>query len=223
MGALAIAGTVVAIVAGAGGTKSGAAKPPPQSAQVAAMFRGIPQHGQTLGDPEAPVTLHEFADLKCPICRAYTLRVLPMLLRKYVRPGELKIVFQPQTFVGSPPGDSERGARVALAAGMQGKLWQFAELWYRNQGDERTAYATDAYIRRIASGVPGLDIDRALTERRSPQVTQTLSEASGLFHTGGFPGTPSFALARTGQPLRPLAATTYPSQFTGPIDRLLER
>jgi protein-disulfide isomerase len=169
------------------------------------------------------VTLHEFADLKCPICRAYTLRVLPTLLRKYVRPGKLKIVFQPQTFVGSPPGDSERGARFAVAAGMQNKLWQFAELWYRNQGDERTAYATDDYIRWIASGVHGLDVDRTLAERDSARVTQALRKASRLFRAGGYPGTPAFALGPTGQALRPLAATIHLAQFTGPIDRLLER
>jgi hypothetical protein len=205
------------------GDKAAVKQRPPQSTQVAATFGGIPQHGQTLGNPRAPVTLHEFADLKCPICREYTSEALPTLLRKYVRPGKVKIVFQPQTFVGSPPGDSERAARFALAAGMQDKLWQFAELWYFNQRDERTAYATDDYIRWIASGVPGLNVDRALADRNSPQVTRALSEASGLFHAGRFPGTPSFALAPTGQILRPLAATTHPAQFTGPIDRLLER
>jgi protein-disulfide isomerase len=218
---LAVAVAVIP-VSGCGG-KQASDKPPPQAAQVEAMFRGIPQHGQTLGYPRAPVTLYEFADLKCPICRTYTLGALPTLLRKYVRPGKLKIVFQPQTFVGSPPGDSERGARFALAAGKQDKLWQFAELWYRYQRGEGTAYATDDYIRWIASGVPGLNVDRALAERNSPPVTQALSEASGLFNAGHFPGTPSFALAPTGQVLRPLPATTNPAQFTGPVDRLLER
>jgi protein-disulfide isomerase len=187
------------------------------------MFRGIPQHGQTLGDPRAPLTLYEFADLKCPICRAYTVQVLPTLLRKYVRPGRLKIVFQPQTFVGAPPGDSERAARPALAAGRQNKLWQFAGLWYYNQGAERTAYATDDHIRRIASGVPGLNVDRVMAERNSAQIAQALREASGLFNTGGFPGTPGFALGRTGEALRPLDATVSAVQFTGPIDQLLDR
>jgi protein-disulfide isomerase len=214
---------VAAIATGGCGDTGAVKAPPPQSAQVAATFAGIPQHGRTLGNPSAPVTLHEFADLKCPICRTYTSEVLPMLLRKYVRPGKLKIVFEPQTFVGSPQGDSERAARFALAAGMQNKLWEFAELWYRNQRDEGTAYSTDEYIRWIASGVPGLNVDRALAARKSPQVTEVLSEASGLFNAGHFPGTPSFALAPTGQILRPLPATTYPAQLTGPIDHLLER
>jgi protein-disulfide isomerase len=227
-GIITVAATVVviAILVSSGGSgtkkvKSGA--PPPQSAQVAAMFKGIRQQGQTLGRPDAPLTLVEFADLKCPTCRAYTAAVLPTLIEKYVRPGKLKIVFQPQTFVGSPPGDSERAARFALAAGLQNNLWQFAELWYDNQQDESTPYATDAYVRQIASGVRGLNIDMAIRQRGSSQVSGALQRASSYFDRSGFAGTPSFLLGGRGQPLRPLSAIAEPSQFTGPIDQLLRR
>jgi hypothetical protein len=214
--AAAVVGVVV-VSQSAGGSP----KLPPGSPQVTSMFAGIPQHGQALGNPDAPVTLFEFADLKCPICRAYTFDAFPVLVKKYVMTGKLRIVFQPQTFVGAPPGDSERAARFALAAARQNRLWQFAELWYINQRNEGVAYATDAYVQWIASGVSGLDVGRALTERTSSQVSQELREASGLFNTGHFPGTPGFALGRTGQPLRPLPATTQPSQFIGPIEQLL--
>ena len=224
--AAAAAIVVVAIVvssSGGGTKKLKTGSPPPQAAQVAAMFKGIPQHGQTLGNPKAPVTLAEFADLKCPVCRAYTAEALPTLVRDYVRPGKLKIVFQPQTFVGSPPGDSEHAARFALAAGLQNRMWQFAELWYDNQPDETTAYATDSYIRQIASGVRGLNIDRALRERNSAQVSRALDRTSSLFDSSGFGGTPSFLLGGNGRPLQALDATIDPSQFTGPIDQLLKR
>jgi protein-disulfide isomerase len=225
--AAAAAVVVVAIVVssggGGGGSKKLKAGRPPQSAQVAALLRGIPQHGITLGSPRAPLTMVEFADLKCPICRAYSEAALPVLIRRYVRPGKLKIEFQPQTFVGSPPGDSERAARFALAAAAQDKMWQFSELWYANQLDESTAYATDSFIRQIASGVPGLDAQRALADRSSSSVDGQLQRASTLFQNAGFTGTPSFLLGGRGQPLRPLAATVDPGQFTGPIGRLLKR
>jgi protein-disulfide isomerase len=193
-----------------------------QSAQFDAMFAGIPQQGQVLGSANAPVTLMEFADLKCPVCREYTAQALPTLVSRYVRAGKLRIVMQPQTFVGSPPGDSEHAARFALAAGAQGKLWQFSELWYANQQDENTAYATDGYIRQIASGVTGLNTDQAMAARSSAAVSQALAQSASLYDRAGFSGTPSFLLGRTGQAAVPLAVTSFdPSQFTGPIDRLL--
>jgi hypothetical protein len=219
-GAVAL-GTVALAISAGGDDKPVVDERPLQSAQVGRMFEGIPQHGQTLGDRDAALTLYEFADLKCPICRAYSLAVLPTLVEKYVRPGKLKIVFLPQTFVGSPPGDSERAARFALAAGMQNKLREFTELWYHNQQHEHTAYATDDFIRWIASGVHGLDVDQAFADRDSAQVTRALERASKRFRSGGYPGTPGFALGRTAEPLRRLVATVYPEQFTVAIDRLL--
>ena len=58
-------------------------------AEVAALLAGIPQRGNTLGDPNAPVTVQFFGDLQCPYCRRFTLEVLPSLIQSYVRPGKL--------------------------------------------------------------------------------------------------------------------------------------
>jgi protein-disulfide isomerase len=224
VGAALLVAAAIALSGGGGGAKKlGSGARPPQSGQVAALFAGIPQQGQALGRPDAPVTLVEFADLKCPVCRDYSLQALPTLVQRYVRTGKLRIVMQPQTFVGAPNGDSERAARFALAAGAQGRLWQFSELWYDNQQDESTAYATDAYIRQIASGVAGLDVNAAMAARTSSSVTGALQQASSQYDRQSFSGTPSFLLGRTGRPGSPLQLSSFnPSQFTGPIDRLLK-
>jgi protein-disulfide isomerase len=226
VGALLLVVAAIALSSNSGGggaaKKLGSTSRPPQSAKVEAMFAGIPQQGQVLGRPDAPVTLVEFADLKCPVCREYTAQALPTLVSRYVRTGKLRIVMEPQTFVGSPPGDSEHAARFALAAGAQGRLWQFSELWYANQQDESTAYATDTYIRQIASGVSGLNVDRAMAARSSPRVSQALNQSASLYGRAGFSGTPSFLIGRTGQAAAPLTVSSFAaSQFTGPIERLL--
>src|SRR4051794_4535912 len=114
---LVVAAIALSSSTGGGAKKLSSGSRPSQSAQIDAMFAGIPQQGQVLGRANAPVTLVEFADLKCPVCRDYTAQALPTLVSRYVRTGKLRIVMQPQTFVGSPPGDSEHAARFALAAG----------------------------------------------------------------------------------------------------------
>jgi protein-disulfide isomerase len=225
--AIAVVVVVVAIVVSSGGGKKTAAKTtgqPVGTAQVAARFRGVPQRGLTLGRPDAPVTMVEFADLKCPVCRDYTLGAFPTLMRDYVRKGKLKIDLRLQTFVGSPPGDSERAARFALGAARQDKAWTFADLFYLNQQDESTGYNTDAYLRRIGSGVAGLDVAKAMAARQDGSVTQQLQQASTEFQQHGFTGTPSFLVGKTGGTLKPLNPSNFgdPGSYTGTIDGLLK-
>ncbi|MCL4286945.1 MAG: thioredoxin domain-containing protein, partial [Thermoleophilia bacterium] len=99
---------VVLILVSAGGSSDEEA-----SGEVA-QFDGIPQKGIELGDPEAPVTLVEFADPQCPFCKEYTTEDLPPLVEDYVAGGDLRMELQLLTFIGP---DSESIARAALAAG----------------------------------------------------------------------------------------------------------
>ena len=216
---------VGAIALGSSGGRTAAATPS-RTASVNALLAGIPQHGATLGRADAPLTLVEFADLKCPVCRQYSADVLPTLITRYVRAGKLKIVYRPQHFVGEQlnPGDSLAAARFAEAAGRQNRLWNFTELFYAGQQDESTRYVTDAYLRKLAGGAPGLDTARAFADRSSPAVTRALRQSSSAFSANGFTGTPSFLVGPTNGQLQPLATPTLaPGEFTSAIDALLAR
>jgi protein-disulfide isomerase len=160
-----------------------------------ALFSGIPQKGTTLGNPNAPVKVTEFADLQCPFCRDYSVTQLPGLVQTYVRPGKVSMDFQALAFIGP---DSVRAARVAEAAGSQNRLWNFVELMYRNQGKENSGYATDAYLRRLAGAVPGLDVNAAFAARDGAAVTKRL-QASGTRATqAGVNSTPTFVVQHGG-------------------------
>ncbi len=225
------AGAVVVIVAIAIGSSGGKSTPkletghkPPGTAQVTSEFAGIPEHGTVLGDPRAPVTMHEYADLKCPICRDYSLTILPTLLTRYVRTGKLKIDFEAQHFVGEQfnPGDSGAAATFALAAARQNRMWPFNELFYVNQQDETTRYVTDAYLRQIASGVPGLNANRALAQRDDPSIAAELAASNRRFIANDFTGTPSFTLGPTGGTQRPIDTSQLTlGEFTSAIDSQL--
>jgi protein-disulfide isomerase len=222
--AAAVAVVIVAIVAGGGGGSGGGSKSGKigGGGEVTARFAGIPQTGLVLGNPNAPVTFVEFADLKCPVCRQYTLSAFPTLVDRYVRSGKVKMQLELQHFVGNQNNDSEHAARMALAAAQQNKLWQFADLFYLNQRDETETYVNDVFLRRIGSAVPGLDVNKAFAARNEPAITQELQEASSEFTTAGFDGTPSFAVGKTGGTLSAVNYNSFDvSQFSGPIDKLL--
>jgi protein-disulfide isomerase len=156
---------------------------------------GIPQDGLVLGDADAPVTVQEFVDLQCPVCAEFSEQALPDLVEEYVRPGRVRLELRPLAFIGE---DSVRGARAAVAAAQQDRAWPFVERFYARQGGENTGYATDAFLREVAAGVPGLDVDRLLADRDSDAVTRELERAQADADRLGVEGTPSFAVGPTG-------------------------
>lgn len=221
--ALAAVVVIVAALISRSGTKDTAATGSgvAGASEVAALFAGIPQDGTVIGEPTAAVTLTEFADLQCPFCAQFAEQSLATLVERYVRPGRVRLDFRALTFLGA---DSERAARVAAAAGRQDRLWQFVDLFYRNQGQENSGYATDAFLRKIASAVPGLDVRRVMRGRDTPAVRQQLTAAKAQAQRLAIGSTPSFAISRAGKAPRVLQVSTLTADaFTGPLDEELGR
>src|SRR5437879_3381099 len=100
--AIVIAAIAIGTAGGGSGTTTGT---PKHRGSTLGLLRGVPQHGVTLGKPNAPVTITEFADLQCPYCGEYTRGVFPTLVTRYVRTGRVKIVFRNTTALGP---DSEK-------------------------------------------------------------------------------------------------------------------
>jgi protein-disulfide isomerase len=162
-------------------------------AAVVSSLKGIPQSGVTLGSPDAPVTIVEFADLQCPFCAEYSRNVLPTLIDRYVRTGKVQLQLRLLRFLGP---DSDRLARVAVAAAAQNRMWQFVELAYERQGRENSGYATDDFINRLAADAGLKKTDAGAAAER--QVQQSEQAARTL----RIESTPSFLIGRTGRPLQ---------------------
>jgi protein-disulfide isomerase len=152
---------------------------------------GIPQRFTVLGRSTARVTLIEYADLSCPICRQYTDQILPTLVEEYVRPGKVRMEFRGMAFI-DPAENSERALRHALAAGLQNKLWQFVELTYANQGEEGTNWFTRDLARRLGEQVLGLNAQRMLQQADDERVGRELRESAAQADDAQVPGTPWF-------------------------------
>ena len=198
---------------------AGASRPPTGGPEVAALFRGIPQHGVALGRATAPVTLVEFADLQCPYCARWERNVLPEIVRKYVRPGKVRLVFSGVAFIGPA---SVTAFRTVLAAGFQNRLWNVVELVYLNQGAENSGWFTTSFVRRIGAEVPGLDVETLLKARGAPAVERQRASATQLAQAVGVYETPFFAVGRTNESLRPLAVGALTPRAIEPsLDELL--
>jgi protein-disulfide isomerase len=196
---------VVAIAISSGGSKSSTPKQQagekvPGQSLVAEEFNGIPQSGATLGNPKAPYTIVEYGDLVCPACKAYSDQIIPTVVQNFVRTGKVKMEFRPFAFVRPW---SAPAARYGWAAAQQDKMWNFAKLWYLNQGDESTNYVNDAFARKIASGVPGLDADKLIAASKGAQAKADAAGTAQQFNAHGFNATPSFTAGATGKAQKP--------------------
>jgi protein-disulfide isomerase len=49
---------------------------------------------QTLGDPDAPVTIIEYASLTCPHCAQFHNEVLPDLKERYIETGKVQLIYR---------------------------------------------------------------------------------------------------------------------------------
>ncbi|HVP01618.1 MAG TPA: thioredoxin domain-containing protein [Solirubrobacteraceae bacterium] len=220
--AAAVVAVAILIVAGSGGKKSSATSanaPLSGTKETAALLSGIPQRGNMLGNPKAPVTMYEYIDYQCPFCKEYTLTTYPLVVNDYVRPGKVRLILMPLQFLGP---DSETAARAGAAAGQQNRQFQFTDLWYFNQGEENSGYVTPTFINHIFDGA-GVNRPQANAYRLSQssktqsQVAQTGAEKYGVVST------PSFVIGKTGGPYQKLEIdTSSEAGFKAAFDTFLK-
>lgn len=168
-------------------------------------LKGIPEHGTTLGDPSAKVTLTYFGDLQCPICADFTRGVngggLPEFISKDVRTGIAKVTYK--SFCTATCNDYSNGQTIftdqqseAYAAGRQGLFWYFAELFYHQQGTEGSGYATPAFRNQIAEQIPNLNLKQWQQDSQSSALrTQVSTDMNEAIDKYKFNGTPAFVVS----------------------------
>ena len=117
--------------------------------------------------------------------------------------------------------DSTTAAAAAAAAGQSNRLWQFTDLFYQNQGQERSGYVTDDFLRSIARGAR-VDPAAVIAASKTPTSIPLLRQAASEAQNAGVNQTPTFLLGRTGSQPSLLQISSYePAQFAAAIDRVL--
>lgn len=154
-----------------GGATDGAAPEadpnrPPLAEQIA---RADPNDPMAYGDIDAPLTVIEWTDYRCPFCAKFTNDTMPVLLEEYVDKGLVRYEVRDVSFFGD---DSTAAAVAARAAGNQGKFAEYFEVLYAaapQSGhpdmprEKLIAFAEEAGVPDIAQFTADLD-DPALAE-----------------------------------------------------------
>ncbi|MBV9311016.1 MAG: thioredoxin domain-containing protein [Solirubrobacterales bacterium] len=211
----AVAVVAVAIAISVGGSSSSpstnSASAKRTAGTVSSMLAGIPQSGSTIGNPNAKVTVTEWGDLQCPICRDFALGAENNLISSDVRSGKVKLTYRSlETATGNSPNPSIFPVQqaAALAAGNQRLAWNYILLFYHQQGAEGTNYVTSGYLNGLAKQIPALNFSKWSTDRSSStfsaQVVADANEASGK----GYNSTPTIVVQGPKGSAKPIVGDT---------------
>jgi protein-disulfide isomerase len=114
----------------------------------------------TLGSPNAPVTIFEYASLSCPHCAAFNNDVFPALKAKYIDTGKVRWVAREA--LTADPSLAAAGFLTARCAG-KGKYFQVTDAIYHvpayHEEGDTTAFDAHAALLAIARGAGMTDAE----------------------------------------------------------------
>lgn len=118
----------------------------------------------TLGDPNAPVVIIEYADYQCPFCGRFFKETRPLIIEAYVKSGKVLLGYKDFAFLGKESTDAAEAARCAHD---QGKFWQYHDaifnyLWDNYHSKEKNGENVGALsTERLKTFAAELNIDRS--------------------------------------------------------------
>lgn len=144
--------------------------------------------GHSQGSADAPVVIVEYSDFQCPYCGLHFKKVEPQLKEKYVKKGQVRLVYKHLTILGD---ESVWAALASECAADQNKFWEYHDLVFsRQNGENQGAFNQD----NLKSWAAELELDTAvfnecLDSKKHLDVVQANTlEAKQL----GIRGTPGF-------------------------------
>jgi protein-disulfide isomerase len=171
---------------------------------VLRILHGVPQSfsalGDVAGDPRAPVTMIEFADLVSSVCRSFALGPERQMIANDVRDGKVRLVYRGFDSVSVQANSSEYVTMqvAALSAGLQHRGWEYILLMYEEQpvviggaNAETVPYVTSAYLQHIAKQIPGLNLFKWQKDLYDPQLIGRVAAAEAAGTAAGVIVTPT--------------------------------
>ncbi len=158
------------------------------AAHADALFRD--PDAPVAGNPKGDITVVEFFDYNCGYCK----RGFPDVAKLIQSDPKVRVVFRELPILSK---GSEEASRVAIAANMQGKYWEFHKLMFEFKGQ-----ANEASALKIAEKA-GLDMARLKADLKSEKVSDEIKKVRELAQNLNINGTPHFIVGNRSIPGAP--------------------
>lgn len=157
------------------------------------------------GDPDAPVTVVEYADYQCPACANFTNSTLyDQITQDYIVTGQAQFVFR--DFPLSQFQNSPTASQAAYCAGEQGYFWAMHGEIFRRQ-PQWSNVAPQGAANLFADYAEEMGLDRGAFESclDDSEIAQHVQQSAALGISEGVQATPTFLV--NGQPVGALELT----------------
>lgn len=145
----------------------------------------------SMGDPNAPVTVVEFSDFQCPFCERFYSDTEPQFIDEYVRTGQVYFTYRSMgNFIGP---ESAKAMEAAYCAGDQGRFWDFHGILFTNQGGENQGVFADKRLVAMAETL-GLDMTEFNSCFDSGKYRSAVNQDRADGNAAGVQGTPAFVI-----------------------------
>ncbi len=142
------------------------------------------------GDPNAPVTIIEFADFQCPYCGRFFAQTEPQIDKAYIQSGKVRFGYFGFAFLGQ---ESNWAAEAAECAADQNKFWEYHDKLYGSQSGENQGAFNKDNLKKFA-GELKLDTSAFDECLDSGKYTQLIQEESSTASSIGVRSTPTFLI-----------------------------
>jgi len=172
------------------GSPEAAPPPPPLLADAQAALQ-ITKDDRILGNPEAPITIVEYASLTCPHCAHFANDVLPELKKEWIDTGKARLVLR--DFPLDEP--ALRAAMIARCAPPE-RYYAFADTFFAAQekwvrsGDYREALARLAKLGGMGQAefdtcIKNTDLENKIVEGRLKATQELDVNSTPTFFVNG--------------------------------------
>mgnify|MGYP000527665997 CR=1 FL=1 len=156
----------------------------------------------SIGDPNAPIVIEEFADFQCPFCERFHEETEPLLRQYYVDTGKVRFVFRSMGNwvsgnIGAGRTESQDAALAAYCAGEQNKFWEMQAHLFANVLGEDAGSFTDQRIKAITERIDGLEADQFNSCYDSGKYEDRVQQDFADGQAAGVNGTPGFIITYT--------------------------
>ncbi|MFJ7728136.1 DsbA family protein [Neobacillus sp. NPDC097160] len=156
-----------------------------------------------LGKNDAPVSIIEFGDYKCPNCKNFNENVIPIIEKELVDTGKAKLYFMNYAFINV---DSTRTAKFAESVYQvlgNDTFWKFHDLIYKKQPEDTKYEKIDLFTEKFLSDTlkevaSDADVNKVVKHFNDDKSKESFQKDMDLAEKLGATGTP--AIYVNGQP-----------------------